>query len=128
MPSVTWRNIPIPENVKVKPNPVTATVKKVIKNRSLQNWYRLGEGYRYKWFRRNFSKKVDPEKGMYCFAFSKFGACTRSNYRYMHVNENAAYPNYSSKRDAPQSPGYHVPRHKTKGPVTKGTVNRYQPL
>ena len=66
---------------------------------------------------------------MYCFAFSKFGACTKRNCRYMHVNENAAYPNYSSKRDIPQakSPGSHVPRQRTKGRNEKGAMNRYKP-
>ena len=33
MPLVTWRNMPISENVTVKPKPVTATMKEVIKNR-----------------------------------------------------------------------------------------------
>ena len=44
----------------------------------------------------------------------------------MHADENAAYPNYSSKRNIPQSPGYHVPRYRLKERITKGTVNRYQ--
>ena len=42
------------------------------------------------------------------------------------MNENTAYPKYSSKRGIPWSPGYHVPRHRTKGRNAKGTVNRYQ--
>ena len=74
-----------------------------------------------------FNEKVKLEKGMYCFAFRKFGVCSRRNCRYMHVNENAACPNYSSKRDIPRSPGCHIPKHRTKGRNTKGTVNGYQP-
>ena len=45
----------------------------------------------------------------------------------MHGNEDAACPNYSSKRDILQSQCYHIPRHRPEGRNTKGTVNRYQP-